>query len=209
VFASNDGVTWGDPVKTGVMPSARAVQYLDLGLTAQRPRYVKLEVDDTWALANAPRFFHQLQIDEMWLGWGYPTSASAASVTGYEAEAGAVHGNAHTVACDTCSGGAKVTNIGNDTGNDVTLTVNTDRGGDYLLTIVGSVAGTRSLSVSVNGARATSVPMTGSSFVSPLIARSIVVQLHAHANTIRLGNDTAYAPDLDRITLSRVDIEDD
>jgi hypothetical protein len=102
-----------------------------------------------------------------------------------------------------------VTNIGNDTGNDVTLTVNTDRGGDYLLTIVGSVAGTRSLSVSVNGARATSVPMTGSSFVSPLIARSIVVQLHAHANTIRLGNDTAYAPDLDRITLSRVDIEDD
>jgi alpha-L-fucosidase len=209
VFASIDGVNWGDPVKTGVMPSVRAVQYVDLGLTWQRPRYVKLEVDDTWALANAPRFFHQLQIDEMWLGWGYPTSASAGSVASYEAESGAVHGYAHTVACDTCSGGAKVTNIGNDTGNDVSLTVDVKSGGDYLLTIVGSVAGTRSFQVSVNGGQATSVPMTGSSFVSPLIARSIVVHLRAHANTIRLGNDTAYAPDLDRITLSRVDIEDD
>jgi hypothetical protein len=101
-----------------------------------------------------------------------------------------------------------VTNIGNDVGNDVTLTADTSRGGQYLLTIVGSVAGTRSFSVSVNGTAATTVPMTGSSATSPLIARSIVVNLHAHANTIRLFNDTAYAPDLDRITLSRVSIED-
>ena len=90
VFASNDGVHWGDPVKTGVMPSARGVQYLDLGLTEQRPRYVKLEVDDTWAADNAPRFFHQLQIDEMWLGWGYPTSASAG--LGHRVRGGGRHG---------------------------------------------------------------------------------------------------------------------
>jgi hypothetical protein len=51
------------------------------------------------------------------------------------------------------------------------------------------------------------VPVTGSSDTSPLIARSILVQLHAHANTVRLFNNTAYAPDLDRITLSRVDID--
>jgi hypothetical protein len=195
-------VNWGTPVRTGVMPSARGVQVVELDLIKRpQPRYLKLEVIDTWAQANAPVYFHQLRIDEMWVGTGHPSAAPAAP-TGYEAETGTVRGFARVTPCEICSGGSKVANIGNDIGNDVTLTVNPARGGDYLLTLVGMVAGTRSFSVSVNGGPTIAVPMTGSSFLSPLVARSIQVHLRSAANTIRIFNDTAYAPDLDRITVS-------
>jgi hypothetical protein len=200
---SNDGVNWGDPVVTGVMPSARAVQYVDLP-AARTARYVKLEVLDTWAQANAPRFFHQLQIDEAWLGFGHPfgTSASSYPVTSVEAESGTVGGFARVVACAPCSGGAKVENIGNDAGNDVTLRVDAPAAGLYLLTVVGAVAGSRAWSVSVNDGPAMWVPVTGSGFTTPLLARSFQVPLRPGTNTVKVFNETAYAPDLDRITVS-------
>jgi hypothetical protein len=44
--------------------------------------------------------------------------------------------------------------------------------------------------------------MTGSSFSSPLIARSLPVRLHARTNTIQFFNNTGYAPDLDRIEIT-------
>ena len=138
----------------------------------------------------------------MWLGYGHATTAQPGSVTTYEAESGVVSGFARVVPCDVCSGGAKVTNIGNDFGNDVTLTVDAPRRGDYLLTLVGAVAGTRTFSVSVSGAPPVPVTITGSSFVDPLLARSIPVRLRRHGNTIKIFNTMSYAPDLDKITLT-------
>ncbi|OLB64945.1 MAG: hypothetical protein AUI10_08960 [Actinobacteria bacterium 13_2_20CM_2_72_6] len=209
VFASRDGVNWGDPVQVGVMPSARGVQFLELDLLKNPPRYVKLEVDDTWALANAPRYFQKLQIDEMWLGYGHPTATRPGTTTTYEAEAGTVSGFAKVSTCAACSGGAKVTNLGNDVGNDVTLTVDAPKRADYLLTLVGSVAGTRSWYVSVNNGPPVLVTMTGSSFLQPLLARSVPVRLHAHGNTVRIFNNSGYAPDLDKVTISRLSGGDD
>src|SRR5579859_4754025 len=46
VFDSTDGTTWAQ-VTSGTMPSARGVQFLDLGIASTR--YVRLEVDSTWA----------------------------------------------------------------------------------------------------------------------------------------------------------------
>jgi hypothetical protein len=210
VYASNDGTTWGDPIKVDVMPSARGVQFIELNLAGRPVRYVKLEVDDTWALANAPRFFHQLQIDEMWVGYAHPTSVPAGSATTtVEAESGKVGGFARIVPCATCSGGAKVENLGNDTPNDLTLTVRPPCGGGYLLTVVGAVAGTRTVNVSVNGGPAQPIVITDSSFTSPLVAHTIRVRLHGNVNTIRLFNDTAYAPDIDKIELDPLRSEDD
>jgi hypothetical protein len=122
------------------------------------------------AYKNAPRFFQKLQIDELWLGYGHPKAAAPGATTTYEAEAGTVSGFAKVSPCAVCSGGAKVTNIGNDVGNDVTLTVNAPSRGDYLLTLVGSVAGTRSFYVSVNNGPLVLVTMTGSSFLQPRLA---------------------------------------
>jgi alpha-L-fucosidase len=69
VYVSDDGVHWGDPVRTGVLESERGVRFIDLGV--RRARHVRLEVDSTWAAATAPNFYNRLQIDEMWLGASY------------------------------------------------------------------------------------------------------------------------------------------
>jgi hypothetical protein len=203
VHASNDGVSWGDPVASGTMPSTRGVQYIDLNL--RRPvRYLRLDVASTWAAPTAPNFHRKLRIDELWVGRAHPAPAAPGAATSYEAESGTTHGWARRVPCATCSGGAKVENIGNDPGNDLTVEVTAPAGGEYLLTMVGAVTGTRAVSVSVNGGTAVSVPMTGSSATSPLIARSIPVRLRTRTNTIRFFNATAYAPDLDRVLISRL-----
>jgi alpha-L-fucosidase len=52
------------------MESARATRFLDLGLTT---RYLKLEVDSTWAAPTVPAFYRKLRIDEMHVGWFTPT----------------------------------------------------------------------------------------------------------------------------------------
>jgi alpha-L-fucosidase len=201
VYVSNDGTQWTAAVASATMPSARGVQFIDLNLR-QRFRYVRLDVQNTWAAATVPRFYQKLQIDEVWAGSSYATAARPGATTSVEAESGTVRGYARVASCTTCSGGSKVENIGNDVGNDVTLKVNAPASGDYTLTVVGAVAGTRSFSVSVNGGPAVPVTMTGSSFSSPLIARSLPVRLHSRTNTIQFFNNTGYAPDLDRITIT-------
>jgi alpha-L-fucosidase len=70
VYFSDDGVTWGDPVKTGVLESAKAVRFIDL--PPARTRYIKLEIDDTWAASTVPAFYQKLAIDEIHVGWGSP-----------------------------------------------------------------------------------------------------------------------------------------
>jgi alpha-L-fucosidase len=72
VYVSDDGVTWGDPVKTGVLESAKAVRFIDLPATT-KARYVRLDVDSTWASETVPAFYKKLAIDEIRVGWGFPT----------------------------------------------------------------------------------------------------------------------------------------
>ena len=73
VFASDDGVAWTE-VQEATLPSARAVQIVDLK-NAPTARFVRLEVDSTWAVAANPRFYRQLRIDEMWAAGAYAAPA--------------------------------------------------------------------------------------------------------------------------------------
>ncbi|MFJ8060598.1 glycosyl hydrolase family 28 protein [Streptomyces sp. NPDC096142] len=75
VFLSNDGTTWGSALKTGEMPSRRGIQGIDL--TAATARYVRLEVDSTWAAATDTTRHQRLRIDEAWIGTSYATPATA------------------------------------------------------------------------------------------------------------------------------------
>ncbi|MEV0402152.1 alpha-L-fucosidase [Actinoallomurus sp. NPDC050550] len=68
VLSSTDGKTWSTG-KSGTMPSARGVRFIDLGISSAR--YVRLEVDSTWAASSATKFYKKLLIDEMWLGSDY------------------------------------------------------------------------------------------------------------------------------------------
>ncbi|MEU6552161.1 glycosyl hydrolase family 28 protein [Streptomyces sp. NPDC046915] len=74
VFLSNDGTTWGSAVKTGQLPSRRGIQGIDL--TAANARYVRLEVDTTWAASTDTTRYKRLRIDEAWIGTAYATPAN-------------------------------------------------------------------------------------------------------------------------------------
>jgi len=199
VFDSTDGSTWTQ-VTTGTMPSARGVQFIDLGIASTR--YVKLEVDTTWAASTATKYYKQLRIDEMWLGSNYATSGGPAPTT-IEAEASGntLSGSAAVGTCSTCSGGAKVRFIGNSSANFETIPVSVASAGSHELTVYAEVNGSRDFFVSVNGGAGIDVPVTSNDWYHPA-AVTLLVNLNAGSNTLKFYNNTAYAADLDKIMVS-------
>jgi len=118
-----------------------------------------------------------------------------------EAETGALAGSTRLSTCSACSGGQKVGFIGNGAGNFVTVNgVTPSAAGDRTLTITYLLSGSRSFFVSVNGAAAVEVKLTGTSFATP-VTTTIPVTLNAGANSIKFFNSSAYAPDLDKISV--------
>jgi alpha-galactosidase len=103
--------------------------------------------------------------------------------------------------CPACSGGQKVRFIGNGPANYVRFNeVSVEQAGDYELSFDYTLNGSRSFWISVNDGPGIEVPLTGTSWDIPASA-SVTVRLNAGTNTIRFYNDTAYAPDLDRIII--------
>jgi hypothetical protein len=117
-----------------------------------------------------------------------------------EAEAGAIAGAARIANCSACSGGQKVGFIGNGAANFVTLNVTPSAAGSRTLSIVYTLNGSRSFFVSVNGGAAVEVPLTGTSFATPA-TKTITVNMNAGPNSVKFFNNTAFAPDLDKISV--------
>ena len=110
-------------------------------------------------------------------------------------------GDAGVTSCSSCSGGQKVRNIGGSPGAAVTFPdVTVPAAGQYTLYLDFTVNGDRSYFVSVNGGAPVEVKVSGAGNSTPYTT-SVPVTLTAGANTIRIGNDRAGAPDLDRISL--------
>ncbi|GLZ29051.1 alpha-L-fucosidase [Lentzea sp. NBRC 105346] len=174
VYSSNDGRRW-DLVRSGAMPSNRGTQFIEVGVHA---RYLKLEVLNTWAGPQAPRFSGQLAIDEIKVAHGYQRSYGTSLPL--EAEHAALSGWVHREWCDACSGGFEVTGQGAVTFKDVTVAAD----GDYRLELDGS--GTASLSV--NGSAASEVTL----------GSAVVVPLKAGANTVKVSGRVS----LDRIAVA-------
>jgi hypothetical protein len=160
-------------------------------------------VTDLWSGANrgviSNSYSATLRPGETRLIRAVPTS-SAVSVEA-EASGNTLAGAAAVASCSTCSGGAKVRFIGNSAANYETVNVSVASGGSKQLTITYELSGTRSFFVSVNGGAGVEVPVTGTSWSTPA-STTITVSLNAGANTIKFYNNGAYAPDLDRITLT-------
>lgn len=111
-------------------------------------------------------------------------------------------GTARVSSASGCSGGQKVGYLGNGAANYVILNnVNAPVVGTYKMVIGYLVNGTRTFYYSVNGGADQSIDCTGTSFAVPAYL-SVPVSLNAGNNTIKFHNDTAYAPDLDRIMIS-------
>jgi alpha-L-fucosidase len=75
VQVSADGSNWSTVVTCATMDSARAVQFIDLGVA--RARYVTLTVNSTWAAASLPEYYQKLRIDEIHVGSRYPGGGTA------------------------------------------------------------------------------------------------------------------------------------
>ena len=113
-----------------------------------------------------------------------------------------IAGGAVIASCPACSDGQKVGYIGNGSANYVQFNdVSVSAAGTYTLTFAYLLSGSRSFAISVNGGPDQVVNLTGSSWSTPVTA-SVPIRLSAGTNTIRFHNDTAYAPDLDLITLA-------
>lgn len=126
---------------------------------------------------------------------------ASVTATSYEAEASAntLSGTAVVAACSSCSGGAKVRFIGNGAANFVAINnVKVASAGTHAVTIAYLVSGTRTFFISVNGGAAVQATVSGTSFSTPATA-TVNLSLSAGANSIKFFNDTAFAPDLDRI----------
>jgi hypothetical protein len=118
-----------------------------------------------------------------------------------EAESGTLAGATRLSNCAACSGGQKVGFIGNGAANFVTVNgVTPSAAGSRTLTITYLLSGSRSFFVSVNGGAAVEVPLTGTSFATPA-TKTITVNLNAGANSIKFFNNSAFAPDLDKISV--------
>lgn len=129
-----------------------------------------------------------------------PTGGSTVRVEA-EAAGNTLAGAARVATCSGCSGGSKVGYIGNGAANYVTVNgINETTAGSRTLTIGYLLSGTRSFYVSVNGGADVQVSLTGSSFAT-VATTSIPITVKAGANTVKFHNDTAYAPDLDAITV--------
>ncbi|HEX9335281.1 MAG TPA: glycoside hydrolase family 27 protein [Pseudonocardiaceae bacterium] len=119
-----------------------------------------------------------------------------------EASGNTIAGAAKTASCSACSGAAKVGFIGNGAANFVTINnINETTAGARTLTFTYLLSGSRSFFLSVNGGTDIQVNLTGSSFATP-VNDSITITLNAGTNTLKFHNDTAFAPDLDAITIS-------
>ncbi|MFC4015216.1 CBM35 domain-containing protein, partial [Nonomuraea purpurea] len=190
VYVSDDGKRWGTPVRAGAMPSARGMQIIDVG--EQRARYVKLEVLNTWAGTQAPRFHGNLRIDEIQVADSYPVSRDTLPL---EAERQQRTGKARVERCAACSGAAQVTGLrdGTLTYRDVTVPA----AGEYRLRIDHTSPTPATLSVAVNGAAPVQVRVPGDNKGVPA-STSLPVPLKAGPNTITLSGDAG----VDRIAVA-------
>ncbi|MEU5261745.1 alpha-L-fucosidase [Amycolatopsis sp. NPDC021455] len=178
VDASDDGKNWRT-VRTGALPSARGVQFIDVGEV--HARYLKLEVLNTWSGPQAKPFYRQLALDEIDVAYGYPDPRGEVPL---EAESwrNGFEGKATPVWCEACSGTNAVTGL--DRGAVVFRDVQAT--GPSRLQL--DTTGPGTLSVSINGAAPITVSAPG----------AIAAPLTAGANTIKVSGTA----DLDRIAVA-------
>jgi hypothetical protein len=131
-----------------------------------------------------------------------PTTGGGGSSVEAEASGNTIAGSTRTASCSACSGGTKVGFIGNGAGNYVTVNgLVPSAAGSRTLTISYLLNGSRSFFVSVNGGPDQQVALTGTSF-STVSTATITVNVNAGANTVKFHNDSAYGPDLDKVSIN-------
>jgi len=133
-----------------------------------------------------------------------PLAQTGSADTRYEAESAANTraGAASVDACKGCSTGAKVGNIGSGGSvqfNGVTATT----AGTHRMTFTYTSADPRSVRITVNGTVLSTASLPDSGGWEFVNKWSVDVPLVAGSNTVTFDNPTAFAPDIDALTIER------
>src|SRR5262249_6879252 len=75
VEVSTDGQAWTTVVGCATMPSARGVQFIDLGV--DKARFVRLTVTSNWSAPTLPEFFNKLRCGGVGAGRSYRSGGTA------------------------------------------------------------------------------------------------------------------------------------
>ncbi|WP_420309381.1 glycoside hydrolase family 75 protein [Streptomyces sp. YS-B37] len=129
-----------------------------------------------------------------------PSSPPPGGNVSYEAEAATLAGGTTVTSCAHCSGGQKLSYLGNG-GTATFNNISEPAAGSYTMAVsFMSVGQARTAVVTVNGVKQTvSFPETPD--YNTVVTKNVTVQLKAGTNTIQFSNPTAGAPNLDRITV--------
>ena len=112
-----------------------------------------------------------------------------------------VEGTANYIEDAACSGGVKVGWVGGSAGNDLQWrNVYSKDGGEYTMRLYFKTGDDRVVKVSVNGGEPSQKTLNAGSWSAVGMAEYPIV-LNAGENVIRLYNENAYMPDIDRIVL--------
>ncbi|GAA5200046.1 hypothetical protein GCM10023322_77030 [Rugosimonospora acidiphila] len=150
--------------------------------------------------------FSVVHANDDWLAQiGGGSSTPPPATHSYEAEASGNTraGQAAVRSSSAASGGALVGYVGNGTANYLQFNgVTGGTAGSHTITIYYASGENRSTTLSVNGGAATTVNTPSTGGWDTIGSVTTTLTLNAGSNTIRLGNPTGWAPDLDRIVVS-------
>ncbi|MFC5034151.1 MULTISPECIES: discoidin domain-containing protein [Streptomyces] len=201
VYVSSDGSTWGSPVKSGTLPSARGVATIDI--PAVTTRHVRLQVTSTYAASTDTARYKRLRIDETWIGSGYATGSTGPSPARYEAEAAAFSAGSSVDSDHTGYTGTGFVNTGNASGAYVEWTVDAAAAGNVPLAVryANGTTVNRPMDIAVNGTTVMSArAFNGTGDWNTWADSTLTAALHAGANTVRVTATTATgAPNLDHL----------
>jgi len=197
VFVSSDGVNWGTAVKTGTLPSQRGVAFVDIPATTTR--FVRLEVDTTWAASTDTTRYKLLRVDEAWVGSDYVSSGTPPP-NRYEAENATI--SQGTVAANHLNySGTGFVDYTNVAGSYVEFTVNAAAAGNNKLTFryANGTTVNRPMDISVNGTVvASGVAFNPTTNWDTWANVTVTAALNAGSNKVRATATTANGgPNLD------------
>ncbi|MFJ9242226.1 CBM35 domain-containing protein [Streptomyces sp. NPDC101776] len=143
-------------------------------------------------------------------------SGDTTGVSAYEAESGTLAGTAVVTSDSWASGGKYVGYVGNASANTLTLKVTAATAGRYVMNVRyanNQVSGSgnyntnvvsRAAQISVNGGTAQTVMFRNNYSWSTYWDLPVPITLTAGTNTVTFANASAYAPNIDRITVAPV-----
>jgi len=203
VAVSTDGSSFST-VKTGTLPDARGVQFIDLNVASAR--FVRLTVNSTYAASSDSKHFHKLRVNDVYLASDYAGGSVVQPPPGHFEAEGATLSNATVATNHTGFSGTGFVDYVNAPGGFIEWSsVSADTAGTKTLTIryANGTTTARPLDISVNGGTATTLNFAPTGSWDTWASATVTVSLNAGNNTIRAtGNGSVGGPNVDWIEVS-------